>query len=180
MSKMNKINPGVCVEEAHPGALSIDLASLPKYLEAEPRKFTEEEFFALCGRWPENDDLDRLNCPDAGFPGHLQCGLCLKHSVPLFVCGCLAPSNAASGEVLPAIDVYLVSDGGTVNVDIERIQGLSETTWLNKELEFLLPSPATPQNFAQIKAKLNVVFSHLANCGKICRHGSGRLVWGVR
>ena len=48
-------------------------------------------FILRTGNIPENDDLDRAYCKDAGKPGHLQCGWCLKHDKPRFMCGCLWP-----------------------------------------------------------------------------------------
>lgn len=37
-------------------------------------KYTEEEFTKMTGREPEGDDMDRLNCEQAGQAGHYQCG----------------------------------------------------------------------------------------------------------
>jgi len=45
-----------------------------------------EEFTRVVGRPPEDDDLERANCPYAGAHGHLLCGVC-KHGLPLFMCG---------------------------------------------------------------------------------------------
>lgn len=49
---------------------------------------TAEEFEDAVKRAPEDDDLDRANCPDAGKPGHRQCGWCPKHDWPRFECLC--------------------------------------------------------------------------------------------
>lgn len=35
---------------------------------------TAEQFKAATGRDPEDDDLERVNCPQAGRIGHLCCG----------------------------------------------------------------------------------------------------------
>lgn len=43
------------------------------------------------GRAPENDDLDRCNCVDAGRPGHSSCGWCHACYQPRFMCGHLHP-----------------------------------------------------------------------------------------
>ena len=48
------------------------------------------EFYNIVGRMPISDDLDRVNCKSVGQPGHHQCGICLKHNKPRFLCGCLA------------------------------------------------------------------------------------------
>jgi hypothetical protein len=37
---------------------------------------TPEEFKAFVGRWPQDDDLERVNCPEAGKFGHTFCGRC--------------------------------------------------------------------------------------------------------
>ncbi len=54
------------------------------------RKLTTEEFAQRFGFAPENDDLDRVNCKDAGSLGHWSCGICSTHNKPRFICGCLA------------------------------------------------------------------------------------------
>ncbi len=50
-------------------------------------EITAERFAAAVGREPENDDLDRCNCPDAGNIGHLGCGWCRQCEKPRFICG---------------------------------------------------------------------------------------------
>ena len=49
-------------------------------------------FRQMVGRKPEQDDLHRVNCLDAGTVGHLMCGWCDKHGSPCFECACLALS----------------------------------------------------------------------------------------
>jgi hypothetical protein len=49
---------------------------------------TKEEYFFNVGSEPENDDLERTNCPDAGYPGHQDCGFCHLHKKPVFMCNC--------------------------------------------------------------------------------------------
>ena len=46
---------------------------------------TKDEFIAAVGREPEQDDLERANCPRAGQMAHLGCGVCV-HGKPVFVC----------------------------------------------------------------------------------------------
>lgn len=46
---------------------------------------TLDEYVAAVGFAPENDDLERANCAEAGEPGHYGCGLC-KHGLPVFRC----------------------------------------------------------------------------------------------
>jgi len=45
------------------------------------------EFETLVGRPPDQDDLHRANCTQAGDVGHLMCGLCYVCNQPKFVCG---------------------------------------------------------------------------------------------
>lgn len=46
---------------------------------------TESAFNILFGRWPEEDDLERVNCLKAGKIGHHCCGLCSKCGYPRFM-----------------------------------------------------------------------------------------------
>ena len=52
-------------------------------------KITKEIFIEKVGREPEDDDLERCNCNQAGEVGHYSCGWCYEHDKPRFVCGCL-------------------------------------------------------------------------------------------
>lgn len=58
---------------------------------AEEDAMTVAEFEAKTGRPPADDDLDRVNCPEVGTHGHMQCGWCPAHDQPRPTCGCLAP-----------------------------------------------------------------------------------------
>lgn len=50
---------------------------------------TREEFIAAMGFEPENDDLERANCPKRGLM-HYGCGVC-DHGKPTWAChSCLA------------------------------------------------------------------------------------------
>lgn len=49
-----------------------------------------QQFEELFGRAPEQDDLDRVNCGEAGTLGHVSCGICGVHNLPRFMCGCAA------------------------------------------------------------------------------------------
>jgi hypothetical protein len=51
---------------------------------------TAETFQERFGEAPIEDDLDRVNCPEAGQPAHQQCVVCEFHQKPRFACGCLA------------------------------------------------------------------------------------------
>lgn len=46
------------------------------------------EYERRTGAPPENDDLDRVNCPTVGVLGHWACGWCVTHAQPEFRCMC--------------------------------------------------------------------------------------------
>jgi hypothetical protein len=46
---------------------------------------TAEHFRERVGREPENDDLERSNCPKAGEPGHFCCGWDADADLPEFM-----------------------------------------------------------------------------------------------
>lgn len=48
-----------------------------------------ETFERFVGRPPVQDDLHRVNCLEAGSPGHRLCGWCDVHEGPRMECGCL-------------------------------------------------------------------------------------------
>lgn len=52
-----------------------------------PDVITEEYFREKVGRKPEEDDLERCNCVQAGMIGHYECGWCPKCDLPRFECG---------------------------------------------------------------------------------------------
>jgi hypothetical protein len=47
-----------------------------------------EAFLQRVGRRPEQDDLDRTNCPTPGEIGHWYCGWCSVCARPMFECRC--------------------------------------------------------------------------------------------
>lgn len=49
------------------------------------RKITIQEFEKAVGRPPENDDLERCNCPEAGQDGHESCGWNYEDNLPQFL-----------------------------------------------------------------------------------------------
>ncbi len=48
---------------------------------------TEEMFLKATGQLPEDDDLERCNCKDAGKFGHSCCGWNKKQNMPVFMVG---------------------------------------------------------------------------------------------
>ena len=54
------------------------------------RDMSAVDFMVATGRAPENDDLERVNCPDAGKPGHMSCGWNWSFNAPAFEVG---PNN---------------------------------------------------------------------------------------
>lgn len=49
---------------------------------------TEQQYKKATGYFPEQDDLERCSCKEAGQPGHFFCGWCGLHDLPRFWCGC--------------------------------------------------------------------------------------------
>lgn len=49
-------------------------------------KMTSQMFTTLAGRNPEHDDLERVNCVDAGKIMHSLCGWCRTCMKPIFEC----------------------------------------------------------------------------------------------
>jgi hypothetical protein len=47
-------------------------------------EMTKEQFKELVGREDTQDDLERVNCPNAGEFGHSSCGWNYKHNCPMF------------------------------------------------------------------------------------------------
>ena len=47
--------------------------------------YTTDDFFQHVGRLPEDDDLERAMCSEAGTNSHKQCGVCI-HMKPVFCC----------------------------------------------------------------------------------------------
>lgn len=45
-----------------------------------------EEFYNRMLYYPQQDDLERVNCPEAGDQGHRWCGWCNKHNRPKYHC----------------------------------------------------------------------------------------------
>ena len=46
---------------------------------------TADDFEQLTGQAPKQDDLERVNCDEAGNAGHHQCGLCEQCGYPRFI-----------------------------------------------------------------------------------------------
>ena len=55
---------------------------------------TEEQFKIAVGCEPEDDDMERVNCPNAGDALHTMCGWCERHNLPRFCCGCTYDKQA--------------------------------------------------------------------------------------
>ena len=50
------------------------------------RPVTRDDFVKAMGREPENDDLERCNCPQAGQLLHWYCGWSTTSDRPMFLC----------------------------------------------------------------------------------------------
>lgn len=53
------------------------------------KMITKEKFIECVGREPELDDLERVNCEQAGEVGHWSCGWCPEHNLPRFEPDCV-------------------------------------------------------------------------------------------
>lgn len=51
-------------------------------------KMTAVMYESITGDKPIQDDLERVNCPNAGEIGHSNCGWCFKCNTPAFSCTC--------------------------------------------------------------------------------------------
>jgi len=51
-------------------------------------EITKNIFRTKMGYDPEDDDLDRCNCKEAGNLGHECCGWCKIHDKPMYACSC--------------------------------------------------------------------------------------------
>lgn len=49
-------------------------------------KWDSRTYLSVVGRLPVDDDLDRVNCDEAGEFGHISCGVCKKHNLPFYEC----------------------------------------------------------------------------------------------
>jgi len=49
---------------------------------------TSQEYKEAFGKEPENDDIERATCKEAGQSGHYFCGVCSVHNKPRFMCCC--------------------------------------------------------------------------------------------
>lgn len=56
--------------------------------------WTESQFTLRTGHAPEQDDMERTNCKQPGAIGHVNCGICHQHNMPVFMCrqGCFINS----------------------------------------------------------------------------------------
>lgn len=52
------------------------------------RDLTAIEYELRFGLVPQDDDLERVNCKQAGTEGHRFCGVCKTHKMPRFECSC--------------------------------------------------------------------------------------------
>lgn len=50
-------------------------------------EITSQYFYERTGELPEQDDIERSNCSEAGTAGHYYCGWCKYCDLPKFVCG---------------------------------------------------------------------------------------------
>ena len=84
--------------------------------------WTEADFVKATGRNPENDDLDRANCKEAGNPSHKSCGVC-EHGLPVFMCTpCFINSSnkTMSKKTYLGDGLYATLDGNMIILTAEN------------------------------------------------------------
>lgn len=126
----------------------------------QPHRWTSAEFFDMVGRFPENDEIDRLNCVEWGFPGHYLCGFCDEHQVPRFVCGCEVVCQIGA-ESEPSPLVWVSFEHEQAQLSVERVlfmPNLFTFPTVETELRKLLGEQAGPLTAAKTQ---NIVRSFL-------------------
>jgi hypothetical protein len=139
----------------------------------EPHVYTAEEFEAMVGRRPQDDELDRVNCPDAGLPGHWMDGVCLVHEAPRFVCGCMPPRGAPGDEV-PAIRVSVGPECAPSRIvaEVERIlgwPGLDAFPAVMARLREWINTPGTYEARAAMRHIVDMALMALVSRGALFR-----------
>ena len=86
-------------------------------------KITAEQFEKATGRKPQDDDLERVNCPNAGMPGHLQCGWNHIEDRPVYEVG--TEVNSIANQII-RVDSHL---------HIEKIESISQSFRFVKEMD---------------------------------------------
>lgn len=63
---------------------------VPNHSRVDPARWTigASTFADRVGDWPEDWELEHVNCPFAGTIGHYACGWCDFHNQPILICGC--------------------------------------------------------------------------------------------
>lgn len=59
---------------------------------------TPEEYRDSVGVYPKQDELERVNCSEAGKPGHLRCGWCMQCHAPRMTCPCYSMTLSWDGH----------------------------------------------------------------------------------
>lgn len=62
------------------------------------KEMDEAAYIELTGHPPELDDMERVNCPNVGEPGHMACGLCPTCEKPAWTCTHFAETVATRME----------------------------------------------------------------------------------
>lgn len=81
----------------------------------QERTISPGYFYLAVGREPKDDDMDRSNCKEAGAIAHTQCGWCLGHDKPRFICGCALKLPLPARAAGPSDADQRGAAGGTVS-----------------------------------------------------------------
>lgn len=77
---------------------------------------TKEIFEYYVGHPPENDDLERCNCPTAGDMGHQSCGWSKTANLPRFMTGPMLPDGSDREVQYPANAMLSIERNGTTSI----------------------------------------------------------------
>lgn len=77
---------------------------------------TKEIFEYYVGRPPENDDLERCNCPLANSWGHTSCGWSKTSNLPRFIVGPMLPDGSDREIQYPTNSTMVIDHDGTTSI----------------------------------------------------------------
>ena len=77
---------------------------------------TKEIFEYYVGRPPENDDLERCNCPIVGGVGHQSCGWSKTSNLPRFMVGPMTPEGGDREVMYPANSEITIEHNGATSI----------------------------------------------------------------
>ena len=86
------------------GAIVDSLRKVFPFFAEAGRMISREQFAEATGHKPQNDDLDRASCAEAGQVGHWSCGWCEQCNRPRYQCGHLLMLPAPESPDQPSYE----------------------------------------------------------------------------